>query len=230
MNPTWPSNLFVSNNLQKTSLNYLGEAENFYSVATCDLKKLNPCWIPWLSFPNFPASCFFSGGNLLENRDGLGNRYVCVKFAEEDLLQPLLIFWPRCPRLQRLTTLCHHCLYMTSLPPVPIPAQIKEDPSFSPDLRRQMVRNLQTLWVKASFRSLSERGAKKKKRAFLQQKFSNSQGLLCNRMLLIPSENSFGSESSGFSQPPRIPLESSYGKLRPVSDQQILWFLLMFKG
>ncbi|XP_014109100.1 PREDICTED: F-BAR and double SH3 domains protein 2 isoform X2 [Pseudopodoces humilis] len=30
------------------------------------------------------------------------------------------------------------------------------------------------------------------------------------------NENSFGSESSGFSQPPRIPPESSYGKLRPV--------------
>uniref|UniRef100_A0A8C3UEU4 F-BAR and double SH3 domains protein 2 n=1 Tax=Catharus ustulatus TaxID=91951 RepID=A0A8C3UEU4_CATUS len=30
------------------------------------------------------------------------------------------------------------------------------------------------------------------------------------------NENSFGSESPGFSQPPRIPPESSYGKLRPV--------------
>lgn len=30
------------------------------------------------------------------------------------------------------------------------------------------------------------------------------------------NENSFGSESTGFSQPPRIPPESSYGKLRPV--------------
>ncbi|XP_064297625.1 F-BAR and double SH3 domains protein 2 isoform X2 [Phalacrocorax carbo] len=30
------------------------------------------------------------------------------------------------------------------------------------------------------------------------------------------NENSFGSESPGFSQPPRIPPETSYGKLRPV--------------
>ncbi|NXG23277.1 FCSD2 protein, partial [Grallaria varia] len=30
------------------------------------------------------------------------------------------------------------------------------------------------------------------------------------------NENSFSSESPGFSQPPRIPAESSYGKLRPV--------------
>ncbi|XP_065514233.1 F-BAR and double SH3 domains protein 2 [Caloenas nicobarica] len=30
------------------------------------------------------------------------------------------------------------------------------------------------------------------------------------------NENSFGSESPGFSQPPRIPPEASYGKLRPV--------------
>ncbi|KAF2976939.1 hypothetical protein EK904_013753 [Melospiza melodia maxima] len=41
------------------------------------------------------------------------------------------------------------------------------------------------------------------------------------------NENSFGSESPGFSQPPRIPAESSYGKLRPVSDQQILWVVLI---
>lgn len=44
----------------------------------------------------------------------------------------------RFPPLQRPTTPCHHCLCTTSLPPVPIPARIKEDPSFSPGLRRRM--------------------------------------------------------------------------------------------
>lgn len=74
-------------------------------------------------------------------------------------------FWHRCPLLQRPTTPCHHCLCTTSLPPVPIPARIKEDPSFSPGLRRRMVRNLQPFCGKASFRSLSERGQKKKKKS-----------------------------------------------------------------
>lgn len=60
----------------------------------------------------------------------------------------------------------------------------------------------------------------------MQHKFSNTEGLLCIKVLFIPSENSFGSESPGFSQPPRIAPESSYGKLRPVSDQQVLWGLL----
>lgn len=89
VNPTWPSDLFLSNNLQKSSLNYLGEAKNFCSVATCDFKKLNPCWIPWLSFPNFPASWFSSRGNW----EWVGKLMcVCVKRAKEDLLQPLPLF------------------------------------------------------------------------------------------------------------------------------------------
>lgn len=75
-------------------------------------------------------------------------------------------FWHRYPRLQRPTTRCHHCLCMTSLPAVPIPARIREDPSFSPDLHRRTVRNLPIFWVKVSFRSLSQGEQKIKREHF----------------------------------------------------------------
>lgn len=125
-----------------------------------------------------------------------------------------------------------------SLPPLPLYDQPPISPYPSPDKRGSQFfpRSPSTNGEKLvnilgkGFISKPFRGARKKKRAFLQHKFSNTEGLLCDGVLLIPSENSFGSESPGFSQPPRIPPESSYGKLRPVSDQQILWFLLMFKG
>lgn len=79
--PKRPNDLFVSNNLQRASLNYLGEAENFCSVATYDLKKLHPCWMPWLSFPNFSSQLLFLWRELVGV--GMGWKtgvcvYVCV--------------------------------------------------------------------------------------------------------------------------------------------------------
>lgn len=126
-------------------------------------------WIP-VGYLGFPFQTFLPAAVTLEGTFwivGMGWKTgVCVLNVPRRICCNLSSdFWHRCPRLQRPTTPCHHCLCMTSLPPVPIPAQIKEDPSFSPDLRQRTVRNLQMFWVKASFRSLSERGAKKKKKS-----------------------------------------------------------------
>lgn len=126
-------------------------------------------------------------------------------------------FYRRYRRLRSPITTSHRCRSMTNLPPVPTTVRRKELLSISPDRPQLTVRNVMIVkfWLNASFPMSTFRFAK-------SSQFGDTEWPVCDGLLVALPENSFGSESPGFSQPPRIPPETSYGKLRPVSENQKL--------